>query len=84
MVGATTSQITEAMMPSRFPVIWRIELSPQLPFAEKSRQLGDVRRYPSRLIESERLGCCSVTRVGMTIDIGNRLLVGVYHLEAAV
>jgi len=36
-----------------------------------------------RLIESERLGCCSVTRVGMTIDIGNRLLVGVYHLEAA-
>ena len=32
-------------------------------------QLGDVARYASRLIKSQRLGDCSIALVGMAVDI---------------
>ena len=40
------------------------------------------RTHGSRLIKCERFGNCSVTRVGITIDIGERRTVDVYNLEA--
>ena len=45
-------------------------------------QLGDVARYASRFIKSQRLGDCSIALVGMAVDIAC-LFVAVYDLEAA-
>jgi len=57
MEVVTTTQITEAMMPSRRKVITRIELPPEACFSialtNKLRQLGDVARYAPRLVDGE-------------------------------
>ena len=54
------------------------------PFAEQGWQLGDVVRYASRLIASQRLGDCSIMRIVEAVDISERLSVRIHDLEAAV
>ncbi len=41
-------------------------------------------RYAPRFIESQRLGDFSITRIGVAVNIGERLTVGIQDLEAAV
>jgi hypothetical protein len=54
------------------------------PSGEQGRQLGDVVRYTSRLIESQCLGHLSIARIGGAVDKGKGLSVRGHNLEATV
>jgi hypothetical protein len=45
------------------------------PLAEQLRQLGDIARYASSLIKSQRVGDSSIARIGMTVHISQALSV---------
>jgi hypothetical protein len=44
------------------------------------RELGDVARYASRLIDSQRFGDLSITLIGVAVDIGDCLTAGITDL----
>jgi hypothetical protein len=62
----------------------RTESDASIPFAEQLWQFGDVAGNAPRLIKSQRVGDSCIARIGVAVDIGNGLLVGVHDLEAAV
>ena len=41
-------------------------------------------RYAPRLIKGQRLGDFGVMRIGVAVDVGESLSIGVHDLEAAV
>jgi hypothetical protein len=53
----------------------------RLIFPQQLRQLGDVGRNPPRLVAGEQLARGAPTGLILTIDEGQRLLVGVAHDE---
>ena len=55
-----------------------------MPLAKQARQLGDVHGYAPSLIESKSLGDSGIVRVGVAVDIGDGLAVGVHDLKSGV
>jgi hypothetical protein len=50
---------------------------------ESVRQLGDALRHAARLVQGQTLGDIGIALVGMALNVGEHLTVGILYLKAA-